>query len=140
MSVERTFTIIKPDAVSRKLAGEIIHRYENNGFKIVGMKILYMNKKIAEGFYAVHKERSFFNDLVKFMTSGPSIIMVLEAEDAILRLRKLMGATNPKDAEIGTIRRELASDIEKNAVHGSDSAKSADYEINYFFKPEELIN
>ncbi|MBI4651770.1 nucleoside-diphosphate kinase [Candidatus Desantisbacteria bacterium] len=138
MAKERTLTIIKPDAVSKKLSGAIIQRLENNGFKIVGMKMVHMNRQIAEGFYAVHKERSFFNDLINFMTSGSSVVMALEREDAVLNLRKLMGATNPKDAEMGTIRKEFATDIEKNAIHGSDSSKSAETEIAYFFKSEEL--
>lgn len=140
MPIERTLCIIKPDAVAQKHVGEIIHRLENNGFKIVGMKTVHMNKSIAEGFYAVHRERPFFKSLVDFMTNGPVVIMVLESEDAITRYRKLMGSTNPKDADVGTIRRELAADIEKNAVHGSDSKKSADVEIPYFFKSNELIN
>lgn len=138
MQKERTLTIIKPDAVSRKLSGAIIQRLENNGFKIVGMKMVHMNRQIAEGFYAVHRERSFFNDLINFMTSGSSVVMALEREDAVLNLRKLMGSTNPKDAEMGTIRKEFATDIEKNAIHGSDSGKSAETEIAYFFKPEDL--
>ncbi|MBI5208276.1 MAG: nucleoside-diphosphate kinase [Candidatus Firestonebacteria bacterium] len=139
MALQKTLTIIKPDAVSRKLIGEIIHRFENNGFRISGIKILHMDKNKSEGFYVVHKERPFFKDLVSFMISGPSVVIVLESEDAINRLRKLMGATNPENAEMGTIRRELASSIEKNVVHGSDSLNSAEFEINYFFNTNELI-
>jgi nucleoside-diphosphate kinase len=137
--MERTLAIIKPDGVERKLVGEIIRRLEKNNLKIAAMKMAFMTKKQAEGFYAVHKERPFFESLTSFMSSGPVVVMVLEGEDAIGRYRKLMGATNYKEAEEGTIRREFATDIEKNVVHGSDSPVNAVFEIAYFFNSFEIV-
>ncbi len=137
--MERTLSIIKPDGVARGLIGEVIERIENSGFRIVAMKMLHMTKAQAEGFYAVHKERPFFGSLTGFMTSGAVVVMVLEAEDAIAGYRKLMGATNYKEAEEGTIRADFATDIEKNIVHGSDSPESAAFEICYFFNSFEIV-
>ena len=131
--MEQTLTIIKPDAVERHLAGKIIARLEAEGFEILGMKMVYMSKQDAERFYAVHRERPFFNDLTTFMSSGPSIPMVMRRDHAIDKLREVMGATNPADAAEGTIRKEFALDIEKNSIHGSDSPASAAIEIPFFF-------
>jgi nucleoside-diphosphate kinase len=131
--MEQTLTIIKPDAVERHLAGKIIARLEAEGFEILGMKMVYMSKQDAERFYAVHRERPFFNDLTTFMSSGPSIPMVMRRNHAIDKLREVMGATNPADAAEGTIRKEFALDIEKNSIHGSDSPASAAIEIPFFF-------
>ena len=131
--MERTLSIIKPDGVSRGLIGEVIKRLEKNNIAIVAMKMIYMTKKQAQGFYAVHRERPFFASLTDFMSSGAVVVMVLEGEGVIAKYRKLMGATNYKEAEEGTIRREFATNIEKNVVHGSDSPESAEFEINYFF-------
>ena len=136
---ERTLSIIKPDGVARGLIGEVIKRFEQAGFKIIAMKMVHMSKKEAEGFYAVHKERPFFESLTIFMSSGPAVVMVLEGEDVIARNRELMGATNYKEAAEGTIRREFATDIEKNVVHGSDSPETAAFEIAYFFNALELV-
>ena len=136
--MERTLSIIKPDGVGRGLIGEVIKRLEANDLNIIAMKMIYMTKAQAEGFYAVHKERPFFESLTTFMSSGPAVVMVLEGEGVIAKYRKLMGATNYKEAEEGTIRREFATDIEKNVVHGSDSPQSADFEINYFFNSFEI--
>ncbi|MBW1675847.1 MAG: nucleoside-diphosphate kinase [Deltaproteobacteria bacterium] len=136
---ERTLSIIKPDGVARSLIGEVIKRFEQAGFKIVAMKMVHMTKKEAEGFYAVHKERPFFESLTIFMSSGPAVVMVLEAEDVIAGNRELMGATNYKEAAEGTIRSEFATDIEKNVVHGSDSPETAAFEIAYFFNALELV-
>ncbi|WP_417586023.1 nucleoside-diphosphate kinase [Nitrincola sp.] len=133
MSVERTLSIIKPDAVAKNVIGEIVSRFEKANLKVVAMQMKQLSQAEAEGFYAEHKERPFFADLVAFMTSGPVVVQVLEGENAILLNRELMGATNPKDAAEGTIRRDFASSIDANAVHGSDSATSAEREINYFF-------
>lgn len=133
MSVERTLSIIKPDAVAKNVIGEIVSRFEKAGLKIVSMQMKQLSKEDAEGFYAEHKERPFFADLVAFMTSGPVVVQVLEGENAILLNRELMGATNPKEAAEGTIRRDFATSIDANAVHGSDSATSAAREIEYFF-------
>ncbi|MCD8512681.1 MAG: nucleoside-diphosphate kinase [Nitrincola sp.] len=133
MSVERTLSIIKPDAVAKNVIGEILSRFEKAGLKVVAMQMKHLSKEEAEGFYAEHKERPFFADLVAFMTSGPVVVQVLEGENAILRNRELMGATNPKEAAEGTIRRDFATSIDANAVHGSDSATSAAREIEYFF-------
>jgi nucleoside-diphosphate kinase len=130
---ERTLSIIKPDGVARGLIGEVIKRFEQAGFKIIAMKMVHMSKKEAEGFYAVHKDRPFFESLTRFMSSGPAVVMVLEEENVIARNRELMGATNYKQATEGTIRREFATDIEKNVVHGSDSPETAAFEIGYFF-------
>ena len=136
---KRTLSIIKPDGVAGGLIGEVIKRFEEAGFKIVAMKMVQMSKKEAEGFYAVHMERPFFESLTRFMSSGPAVIMVLEGEDVITRNRELMGATNYKEAAEGTIRREFATDIEKNVVHGSDSPETAAFEIAYFFSALELV-
>ncbi len=137
--MQRTLSIIKPDGVSRGLIGEVIKRLEKAGLKIIAMKMLHMSLPQAEGFYAVHKERPFFKSLTGFMSSGPVVVMILEAQNAITRYRDLMGATNYKDAAEGTIRREFATDIEKNVVHGSDSAESASTEIAYFFNSFEIV-
>lgn len=138
--MEKTLAIIKPDAVAKSYVGEIINRIEKEGLKIVSLKMLYLDRRIAEGFYFVHKGKTFFNNLIDFMTSGPIIVMVLEGENAISRWRKLMGATNPINAEKGTIRKDYAHSIEKNAVHGSDSIESANYEISYFFSNSEIYS
>lgn len=136
--MEKTFAIIKPDAVERKITGKIIQKIEENGFNIVAMKKLWLTKKEAEGFYAVHKGKPFFDSLTNYMSSGPCIAMVLEKEQAIAHWRKLMGATNPANAEEGTIRKEFAVDLEKNSVHGSDAPETAEYEIKYFFSNLEF--
>jgi nucleoside-diphosphate kinase len=137
--MERTLSIIKPDGVERRLIGEVVKRFEQNNLNIVAMKMLHMSKKQAEGFYAVHKERPFFESLTNFMSSGPVVVMVLEGDNAIARYRELMGATNYEEAAEGTIRREFATDIEKNVVHGSDSPETAVFEISYFFNRFEII-
>jgi len=137
--MERTFAIIKPDAVERNLAGKIITKIEEAGFKIVGMKKIQMSKPQAEGFYYVHKERPFFGDLCTFMSRSPVIVMALEKENAIADWRKLMGATNPANAEPGTIRKEFAVNIEENSSHGSDAPETAAFEIPYFFSALELV-
>jgi nucleoside-diphosphate kinase len=137
--MERTLSIIKPDGVGRGLTGEVIKRLESSNMKIIAMKMLKMTKKQAQGFYAVHKERPFFDSLTDFMSSGTVVVMVLEAENVISKYRGLMGATNYKEAEEGTIRRDFATDIEKNVVHGSDSQESADSEIAYFFNSFEIV-
>jgi len=136
--VERTLSIIKPDGVEKNIIGEVIKRFETNGIKIAAMKMIHLSKSQAQGFYAVHKERPFFDSLTDFMTSGPIVVMVLEGEDVIAKNRTLMGATNFKEAEEGTIRREYATDIEKNVVHGSDAPETAAFEIGYFFNDLEL--
>ena len=136
--MERSLSIIKPDGVSRGLIGEVIRRFEKNNIKIVGMKLLKMTKTEAEGFYMVHKERPFFDSLTDFMSSGPVVVMVLEGEDVIDKNRRLMGATNPEDADEGTIRKDFATEIEKNVVHGSDSSETASVEIAYFFNRFEI--
>ncbi|TXI47544.1 nucleoside-diphosphate kinase [Methylophilus sp.] len=133
MALERTLSIIKPDAVAKNVIGQIYTRFENAGLKIVAAKMAQLSQAEAEGFYAVHKERPFFNDLVKFMISGPVMIQALEGENAVLKHRDLMGATNPKDAAPGTIRADFAESIDANAVHGSDSLENAAVEIKYFF-------
>ena len=133
MAVERTLSIIKPDAVAKNVIGEIVSRFEKSGLQVVAMQMKQLSKEEAEGFYAEHKERPFFADLVAFMTSGPVVVQALEGENAILLNRELMGATNPKDAAEGTIRRDFAESIDANAVHGSDSEASAAREIAYFF-------
>ena len=138
--MERTLSIIKPDGVGRGLTGEVIKRLESSNMKIIAMKMLKMTKKQAQGFYAVHKKRPFFDSLTDFMSSGTVVVMVLEAENVISKYRGLMGATNYKEAEEGTIRRDFATDIEKNVVHGSDSQESADSEIGYFFNSFEIVN
>ena len=139
MATERTFSIIKPDATRRNLTGAVTNMLEKAGLRVVASKRIRMSREQAEGFYAVHRERSFFNDLVAFMTSGPVVVQVLEAEGAVALNRKVMGATNPKEADEGTIRRELAESIEANSVHGSDSPENAKIEIDYFFRPEEIV-
>ncbi len=133
MAVERTLSIIKPDAVAKNVIGQIYTRFEEAGLKIVEAKMASLTQAEAEGFYAVHKERPFFADLVKFMTSGPVMIQALEGEGAVLKNRELMGATNPKEADAGTIRADFAESIDANAVHGSDSLENAAIEIKYFF-------
>ncbi|WP_027716250.1 nucleoside-diphosphate kinase [Desulfuromonas sp. TF] len=137
--MERTFAIIKPDAFAAGYAGRIISRIYTEGFKIVGMKKLYMSKVEAEGFYYVHKERPFFGELTDFMSSGPCIVMVLEADGAIKKWRDLMGATNPAEAAEGTMRKEFGASIGENATHGSDAPETADFEIPYFFSGLELL-
>ena len=139
MAVERTLSIIKPDAVAKNLIGAIYSRIEQAGLRIVAAKMLQLNQQQAEGFYAVHKDRPFFKDLVQFMTSGPIMVQVLEGENAIVRYRELMGATDPKKAAPGTIRADFATDVEKNAVHGSDSPATAETEINYFFRSGDIF-
>lgn len=139
MSVERTLSIIKPDAVAKQCIGQIIARFEAQGLRVVGARLMQLNQAQAEAFYAVHKERPFYRDLVTFMSSGPVLVQVLEGENAIARHREIMGATNPKDAAAGTIRKDFASSIDHNAVHGSDSAETAAEEIQFFFKPDELV-
>lgn len=138
MAIERTFSIIKPDAVAKDVIGQIFSRFEQNGLRIVAAKMLQLSKIQAEGFYAVHKERPFFNDLVSFMISGPVVVQVLEGENAVLKNRELMGATNPQEAAPGTIRADFAESIEANAVHGSDAPETAKQEIAYFFTEDEL--
>lgn len=140
MAVQRTFSIIKPDAVAKNVIGEIITRFEKAGLRVVASKMKQLSKAEAEGFYAEHKERGFFADLVAFMTSGPVIVQVLEGENAVLANRELMGATNPKEAAAGTIRADFAVSIDENAVHGSDSEASAAREIAYFFSATELCD
>ena len=138
MAIERTLSIIKPDAVGNNNIGEIYSRFEKNGLKIVGAKMMQLDDQKAGGFYAEHAERPFYNDLKSFMMSGPVIVSVLEGENAIAKHREIMGATNPKDADKGTIRADFASSIDENAVHGSDSAESAKREISYFFNDNEV--
>jgi nucleoside-diphosphate kinase len=136
---ERTFSIIKPDAVKARQAGEILSRLEKAGFDLVAMRLRRLTRSEAEGFYHVHRERPFFGSLTEFMTSGPCITLVLEREDAVARLREIMGATDPAKAAPGTIRRDLASSIEANCIHGSDAAETAKFEISYFFPGIELL-
>ncbi|HEY8085653.1 MAG TPA: nucleoside-diphosphate kinase [Methylophilaceae bacterium] len=140
MAVERTLSIIKPDAVAKNVIGKIYTRFESNGLKIVAAKLVQLSQADAEGFYAVHKARPFFNDLVKFMISGPVMIQALEGEGAVLKNRDLMGATNPKEAAAGTIRADFAESIDANAVHGSDSAENAAIEIAYFFPASQVYS
>lgn len=139
MTVERTFSIIKPDATRRNLTGQINARFEEAGLRIVGQKRVQLTRAQAEGFYGVHKERPFFNDLCNFMTSGPVVVQVLEGENAILKNREVMGATNPADAAAGTIRKDFAESIEANSVHGSDAPETAAEEISYFFSDIEIV-
>lgn len=136
--MERTLSIIKPDGVKKRLTGEIISQFEKNNIKIVAMKMLCLTKKEAEGFYAVHKGKPFFDSLTTFMSSGAIVVMVLEGNDVIKKNRDLMGATNPKDAAAGTIRRDFADSIESNIVHGSDALETASFEIGYFFNALEI--
>ena len=139
MAVTRTFSIIKPDATRRNLTGAVTKMLEEAGLRVVASKRIQMSKEQAEGFYAVHKERPFFGELCAFMTSGPVVVQVLEGDDAVKRNREVMGATNPADAAEGTIRKVFAESIEANTVHGSDSDENAAIEIDYFFKPEEIV-
>ena len=139
MAVTRTFSIIKPDATRRNLTGAVTAKLEESGLRVVASKRSQMTKEQAEGFYGVHRERPFFGDLVSFMTSGPVVVQVLEGEDAVKRNRDVMGATNPADAAEGTIRKAFAESIEANSVHGSDSDENARIEIDFFFKPEEIV-
>jgi nucleoside-diphosphate kinase len=139
MAIERTLSIIKPDGVEKGIIGRIISRFESNGLKPIALRLAHLSKREAEGFYAVHKARPFFNDLVTFMTSGPVVLMVLEGESAVLKNREIMGATDPKKAAEGTIRKDFATDIEKNTVHGSDSPENARSEVSYFF-PEVQVH
>ena len=138
--MERTLAIIKPDGVSRGIIGEVVKRLENSDLKIIAMKMLHLTKKQAEGFYAVHQGKPFFESLTDFMSSGPAVVMILEGENVIGRYRELMGASNYKDAEEGTIRKEFASDIEKNVVHGSDAPETAAFEMAYFFNNLEIVS
>ncbi|MBV1877200.1 MAG: nucleoside-diphosphate kinase [Pseudomonadales bacterium] len=138
MAVEKTFSIIKPDAVAKNVIGEIVARFEKAGLRIVASRMVHLSEKDAQGFYAEHEGRPFYNDLVEFMTSGPVVVQVLEGENAILRNRELMGATNPKEADAGTIRADFAQSIDANAVHGSDAPESATREIAYFFSAEQI--
>lgn len=137
--MQRTLSIIKPDAVERNLAGAILKMIQDSGLKVVAMKMIHLSRKEAEGFYAVHKERPFFDSLCEFMCSGPVVVSILEGDDAIARYRKLMGATNPANAEDGTIRKLHAIDIEKNSVHGSDAPETAAVETGYFFSALEMV-
>lgn len=137
--MERTLSLIKPDGVAKSLIGEVTKRFQDNGIKIVAMKMLHLNQKQAEGFYAIHKERPFFKSLTEFMTSGPIVAMVLEGDGVIEKNRKLMGATNFKDAAEGTIRKDFATTIEQNVVHGSDAPETAAFEIGYFFNAFEIV-
>ena len=139
MAVTRTFSIIKPDATRRNLTGAVTQKLEEAGLRVVASKRIHMSRAQAEGFYAVHKERPFFGELVEFMISGPVVVQVLEGDDAVKRNRDVMGATNPKDAADGTIRKTFAESIEANSVHGSDSEENAAIEIDYFFAPEEIV-
>ena len=138
MSLEQTLSIIKPDAVGKNHIGNIIARFEKSGLHVVAAKMIHLSKDQAEGFYAVHKDRPFFNDLVSFMITGPVLVLALEGDNAILKNRDIMGATDPKKATPGTIRADLADSIDENAVHGSDSLENAKIEIAYFFKPQEI--
>lgn len=138
--IERTLSIIKPDGVSRNLMGPVLTRLETADLKILALKMIRMTKKQAKGFYKVHEGKPFYESVTDFMSSGPSVVMVLEGEDVIQRYRTLMGATDPKKAEPNTIRRDFATDVEKNVVHGSDSVSNAEIEINYFFNALEIVN
>jgi nucleoside-diphosphate kinase len=138
MAIERTLSIIKPDAVAKNFIGKIDSRFEERGLRIVAMRMMHLTRTQAEQFYAVHKERPFFGDLVKFMISGPVLVQVLEGENAVVLNREIMGATNPKNAAPGTIRADFAGNMEENAVHGSDAPETAAQEIAFFFKPDEI--
>ncbi|MCX7125328.1 MAG: nucleoside-diphosphate kinase [Gammaproteobacteria bacterium] len=138
MSIEQTLSIIKPDAVAKNVIGKIISRFEDANLKVVAAKMMHLTRAQAESFYAVHKERPFFNALVGFMIQGPVLVQVLKGENAILKNRDIMGATNPKEAQPGTIRADFAESIDANAVHGSDAPETASQEIAFFFKPEEI--
>jgi nucleoside-diphosphate kinase len=139
MAIERTFSIIKPDATKRNLTGKIIDRFESNGLRIVASKRIHMTREQAGEFYGVHKERPFYNDLVDFMISGPVVVQVLEGENAIAKNREIMGATNPAEADAGTIRKDFAESIDANSVHGSDAPETAAEEIKFFFSDDELV-
>jgi nucleoside-diphosphate kinase len=139
MAIERTFSIIKPDATKRNLTGKIIDRFESNGLRIVASKRIHMTREQAGEFYGVHKERPFYNDLVDFMISGPVVVQVLEGENAIAKNREIMGATNPAEADEGTIRKDFAESIDANSVHGSDAPETAAEEIKFFFTDDELV-
>lgn len=138
MAIERTLSIVKPDAVAKNVIGEIYSRFEKAGLRVVAARMLHLTREQAEGFYAVHREKPFYADLVAFMTSGPVMVQVLEGENAIARNREVMGATNPAKAAPGTIRADYATSVEENAVHGSDAPETAATEIAYFFRPEEI--
>jgi nucleoside-diphosphate kinase len=138
MATERTLSIIKPDGLEKGIIGKIVSRFEEKGLKPIAMRMHHLSAKEAEGFYAVHRERPFFKDLVTFMTAGPVLLMVLEGENAILKNREIMGATNPEKADPGTIRKDFATNVEKNTVHGSDSPENARNEIAYFFRETEI--
>ena len=138
MTIQRTLSIIKPDATKRNITGKIIQKFEDGGLSVVAQRRLLLTQEQAEGFYSVHKERPFYNDLVRFMTSGPVVVQVLEGENAIQRNRDIMGATNPEEADNGTIRKEYALNIEANSVHGSDSEENAAIEIAFFFDEDEI--
>ena len=140
MSIEKTLSIIKPDAVGKNVIGKIISRFEENNLYLVAGKLVHLSDEMASGFYAEHEGKPFFNDLKKFMTSGPVFVQVLEGENAVQKNRDLMGSTNPKEAALGTIRADFANSIDANAVHGSDSVESAKREIEYFFNTEEILN
>ena len=139
MAIERTYAMVKPDGVKRALVGEVVKRLENKGFKIVGMKLMQISQELAQTHYGEHEGKPFFEDLVSFITSGPVVAMVVEGENAIGEWRKMMGATNPKDAELGTIRGDYASTIDENVVHGSDAPATAEREIGIFFEEDELL-
>ena len=138
MAIEQTFSIIKPDAVAKNVIGEIVSRFEKNGLQVIASKMLHLSREQAEGFYAVHRERPFYNDLVSFMISGPVVVQVLEGESAISKNRELMGATNPAEADPGTIRADFANTVDENAVHGSDAPETAAEEIKFFFGEDGL--
>ncbi len=138
--MERTLSIVKPDGVSKNLIGEVIKRFESAGMKVIGLKMISMDKQEAEGFYAVHRGKPFYESLTAFMSSGPCVVMVLEGDGAISKTRELMGATDPQKAAEGTLRRQFASDIERNIVHGSDAPETAIYEIGYFFNSLEIFS
>ena len=140
MGIERTLSIIKPDAVGKNIIGKIISRFEDNGLNLVAGKLIHLSDNMASGFYAEHDGKPFFDDLKKFMTSGPVFVQVLEGENAVQKNRDLMGSTNPQEAESGSIRADFAKSIDANAVHGSDSIESAKREIEYFFDPKEILN
>jgi nucleoside-diphosphate kinase len=140
MSVEKTLSIIKPDAVRKNHIGAIIHRFETHGLKVAAMKMLRLTKEEAGHFYHVHREKKFFNDLTDFMSSGPVVVMILEGKNAVMANRDIMGATNPKEAKPGTIRKDFAESIDENAVHGSDSLDNARHEINFFFRHHEIFH
>ncbi len=138
--MERTLSIVKPDGVSKNLIGEVIKRFEGRGLKVMGLKMIWMDKKEAEGFYVVHRGEPFYESLTVFMSSGPSVVMVLEGDGAISKTRELMGATDPQKAEQGTLRRQFATNIERNIVHGSDAPETAAFEIGYFFNALEMFS